>query len=498
MVTVNLTMNSSYYNSVKGTLNVLLPEVEIHNIDEDVEAELNIIVKLDTSAGIKVRSFFAGQNNLNNEIEDKEILSNSYNSNDFDKRCKERLKLSIYRLLCDYLGEDLSPWGILTGVRPTKLAHFLLERGFDYQKVDSLLENVYGVAKEKRDLLLNIIKLERSYFPTPEEAKNKVSIYLGIPFCPTRCNYCSFAAYPIAKYQKYLPNFLEALDYEIREVSKVVQDLGLVVDTIYIGGGTPTVLSSTELDRVLNNLKKYLSLSQLRDFTVEAGRADTISKAKLEVLKRQGIKRISINPQTMNLKTLEVIGRKHSVDEVTKSFSLAREIGFENINMDMIIGLPGEGIDDVKRTLLRIKDLNPDSLTVHTMAIKRASRLKRSLEDNNLPSDREVSEMLKYTKKMTKELDLIPYYMYRQKNILGNLENIGYAKAGKESIYNILMMEERETVIGLGGGSITKLINTQDYSLERLVNPKFPKQYIEEIKERTNEKISKINELFYK
>jgi len=272
----------------------------------------------------------------------------------------------------------------------------------------------------------------------------------------------------------------------------------LKVDTLYIGGGTPTVLSAEELDVLLALLKKYFIHPSLREFTVEAGRADTIDKDKLQLLKDYGVERISINPQTMNQSTLDHIGRCHTVEEVVESFNLAREIGFENINMDIIIGLPDENISDVEHTLEEIEKLNPDSFTVHTLAIKRASRLKNNLDDTDLSSATEVEEMIHLTEGLAKKIGLIPYYMYRQKHILGNLENVGYAKSGEESIYNIIMMEERETVIGLGGGAITKLVNPEDWSLERLYNPKFPGQYSSEIKERTITKVSKLKGFYTK
>ncbi|OCL25142.1 coproporphyrinogen dehydrogenase HemZ [Orenia metallireducens] len=494
---VNLDINPKYYQSVKDTLEILLPEVELHYIEEEIDG-VTVICELDTSDGIEVNSYLKGDNPLEENIKDKEILADIYSEDDFSKRIKERLKLSLYRLLSKYLKKKISPWGILVGVRPTKIGHYLLDRGLDYQTIDNYLEDIYGVSKKKRDLLLGVIKLERNYLPNPKDAKNKVSIYVGIPFCPTRCNYCSFASYPIEKNRRYMPDFLESLCYEIEKIGKVVNELGLEVDTLYIGGGTPTVLSTRELDKLIRLLKEYFVHPKLREFTVEAGRADTIDKAKLELLKDHGVKRVSINPQTMNQVTLDQIGRRHTVEEVIESFNLAREIGFDNINMDIIIGLPDEDISDVKHTLKEIEKLKPDSFTVHTLAIKRASRLKKNLDDTDLSSAREVEEMIYLTEELAKNLGLIPYYMYRQKHILGNLENVGYAKPGEESIYNIIMMEERETVIGLGGGAITKLINPENWSLERLYNPKFPEQYSSEIEERTIQKISKLRRFYIK
>ncbi len=493
---VRLNIEEKYYGSVKKMLSILLPELDLYRAEQQSEeVDLTVVTNLDTTDGIKVKSYLKEDSKLQDKIEDDEILNTFYDQRSFEKRCKERVKLSIYRLLSKYLNQPLSPWGILIGVRPTKIGHRLLDRGFTYQKIDEIFRDIYALAQEKRKLLLDVIKVERNYLPNQEEAQRRISIYLGVPFCPTRCNYCSFAAYPLQKYNKYLSGFLQALEYEIKTIGEVVNRLGLIVDTIYIGGGTPTVLSASQLDKMLDQLRSYFVTPQLREFTVEAGRADTINRAKLEVLKRNGIDRISINPQTMNQNTLDKIGRCHTVEEVVEAFNLAREIGFNNINMDLIVGLPDEGIDDMEVTLREIERLKPDNLTVHTMAIKRASDLKNNLTKTELASDQEAKKMLQLTKDTASKLDLDPYYMYRQKHILGNLENVGYAKDNTESIYNILMMEERETVLGLGGGAITKFINAKDWSIDRLINPKFPKQYIEEIEIRTAKKIAKLTTL---
>ncbi|GAB6100324.1 coproporphyrinogen III oxidase [Halanaerocella petrolearia] len=489
---VALDIPEKYYGSVKGMLNILLPDVDIVRAGKDDKVEITVKTTLQTEKGIKVTSLIQGEPELVEEMTDQEILAGSHTKDEFRKRCKARVKLSIYRLLCNYLKQPLSPWGILIGVRPTKIGHFLLDKGFSQKKIDYILADVYGIAQEKRDLLLKIVNKERQYLPSKKEAKKKVSIYLGIPFCPTRCAYCSFASYPFSSNQEYVADFLAALNYEIERLGKKVIDLGLQVDTLYFGGGTPTVLSAKELGDIISKLKKYFPLANLREFTVEAGRPDTITVDKLEVLKEAGVDRISINPQTMNQATLDKIGRHHTVEEVIDSFKLAREIGFKNINMDLIIGLPGEEIEDVENTLSEIKKLTPDSLTVHTLALKRAAKLDK---ETKLPTASKVKEMLVLTKKAAKELELIPYYMYRQKYMLGNLQNIGYAKSGLESIYNILMMEERQTVIGLGGGSITKLVDPQDWSLEREINPKLPDQYIRELENRTDRKIAKLTSL---
>ncbi len=496
LMKVALNLNNKYYNSVKKMLEILLPQLDIYKLGEVDNPDLNVISLLDTEEGIKVESRLKGIEGLDDKIEDKEILSSVYTGQDFKRRCKERLKLSVYRLISNYLSKPLSPWGILIGVRPTKLVHYLVDRGLDYDRINSLLKEVYAVSGNKRDLITKVVKLERNYLLTREQVKERVNIYIGIPFCPTKCSYCSFASYPIKKYKRYINSFLEALSYEIKKVGQTINKLGLKVDTIYIGGGTPTVLSLQQLQELISQLEEYFITDKLKEFAVEAGRADTITLEKLQLLKEYNVDRISINPQSMQMKTLEAIGRRHTVKEVIGSFKLARKLGFSNINMDLIIGLPQENIDDVKETLKAIEDLQPDSLTLHTLAIKRASKFNQSLSVIDLPSAVEVVEMMNLSKDTAKRLGLIPYYMYRQKHSLGNLENVGYAKRGQESIYNILMMEERANIIGLGGGSITKLINSDDWRFKRLQNPKFPAQYIEEIKIRTSKKIEQLTSLF--
>ncbi|WP_408954820.1 coproporphyrinogen dehydrogenase HemZ [Natroniella sp. ANB-PHB2] len=494
---LGLDLEDKYYNSVKSMLNILLPDLDIYNLSElsSVEVDLVITVELELSHGITVKANLIGEKRCEEEIIDQEILESIYEQQDFARRIKHRIKLSIFRVLSNYFGHSLSPWGILIGVRPTKLGHYLLKKGFSYQEIEKKFKDIYGVAQEKIALLLQVINTERNYLLSAQETKKRISIYLGIPFCPSKCNYCSFASYPVKEHKDCLNNFLAALNYELECVGQQIKELGLIVDTIYIGGGTPTVLTAEQLGNVLNKLTEEFVTDKLREFTVEAGRVDTINQTKLKLLNKFAPTRISINPQTMNQTTLDRIGRQHTVKRVKEVFKIARQLGFENINMDLIVGLPGEKKADLTETLQQIKRLQPDNLTVHTLAIKRASQIKRNLEESKLPANKEVEQMLSLTKEAADQLGLKPYYMYRQKNTLANLENIGFAKEGKESIYNILMMEERQTIIGLGGGAVTKLLDPWDWSLKRLFNPKSPFQYIEEVEERTIEKISKLTSL---
>ncbi|MGM0501703.1 MAG: coproporphyrinogen dehydrogenase HemZ [Bacillota bacterium] len=490
---IGLKIAKEYYGPVKGTLNVLLPtEIEIDKAARAKKFDIIVDARLEKlNKGIKVTTKIIGavnsEDKFSDQIIDREI---SCSEQDFKKRCRFRFKLSIYRLLCRYLDLEMNSWGILIGVRPTKLGHNLLDQGFSYQQLEEQLKEVYGVQREKRELLINIVRRERKYIPTAKEAQQKISIYLGIPFCPTKCDYCSFASYPVGEYGGYLPDFLKALNYEIKQVGNLVKNLDLDVDTVYIGGGTPTILSAAELSEVIASLKESFAIKQPREFMVEAGRPDTITEAKLKVLKELGVDRISINPQTMNQATLDKIGRDHTVADVVESYQLARTMNFSNINMDLIAGLPGEGIEELKLTLEEVKELQPDSLTVHTLTIKRAAKLRQ--QDFSAANRDQIDKMLELTKETAARLGLSPYYLYRQKSVMGNFENIGYSKPGRESIYNILMMEEREPVIGLGGGAVTKLVDSTDWSLEREINPKFPEQYINQIEKRTKSKLDKL------
>ena len=311
------------------------------------------------------------------------------------------------------------------------------------------------------------------------------SLYIGIPFCPTTCLYCSFTSFPIVSWKKRIDEYLDALDKEIAFTAELYKDK--VLDTIYIGGGTPTTLEACELTRLFASIKKSFDLTHLKEFTVEAGRADSITPDKLHVLKEAGVTRISVNPQTMKQETLDLIGRKHTVAQVKEAFLMAREAGFTNINMDLILGLPGESAADVQNTMEQIKKLDPDSLTVHSLAVKRASRLSQWIEENGISMLNNTDETMQITARGAEELNMIPYYLYRQKNMSGNFENVGYAREGKFGIYNILIMEEKQTIVALGAGSITKRV-FPDGRIERCDNVKDVNLYIEKIDEMIERK----------
>ena len=322
--------------------------------------------------------------------------------------------------------------------------------------------------------------------------KNTVSLYVSIPFCPTRCYYCSFLANSLSKYSDLKPLYVEKLLEEVKGVAKLLRETGKEVETLYIGGGTPTTLTPEEMDKLITGLYEEFDLSNIKEFTVEAGRPDTINREILEVLKKHNVTRISINPQTMNDETLEKVGRKHTVNDIIECFQLARELGFDNINMDIILGLIDEDLEMVENTLKQIEKLSPESLTVHTLAVKRTSKLKEHIDEYQLTQFDEMSKMIDLSMKYAKKMGLNPYYMYRQKHMLGNLENIGYAKEGYECIYNIQMMEERQSNIALGAGSITKFVYIDENRIERVENVKNLEQYIDRVDEMINRKYEEV------
>lgn len=422
----------------------------------------------------RLEIFFEGnRTKIRGEAGEREILSER----------KEEFGAALYRYLSDLTGKEL-PWGNLTGIRPTKIAMTMLEEGKSEEEILRFLQERHFVSKEKALLGLDIAKREREIL-APIDYENGYSLYIGIPFCPTTCLYCSFTSFPIAAWKKRVGDYLTALEKEIDFTAAIYRDKK--VDTIYIGGGTPTTLEPEELERLFGKLEEAFDLTGLKEFTVEAGRADSITAEKLAVLKAHGVTRISVNPQTMKDETLKLIGRQHTVAQVREAFYLARQAGFANINMDMILGLPGEQAEDVAATIEAVKELAPDSLTVHSLAVKRASRLRDWIEEHGISMLQNTEETMRIAADGAAALGMKPYYLYRQKNMAGNFENVGYARRGCFGIYNILIMEEKQTILALGAGTISKRIYP-DGRIERRENVKDVAQYIERIDEMIERK----------
>ena len=378
------------------------------------------------------------------------------------------------------------PWGVLDGIRPVKLARKILKSAKSPEEaVDSFMRE-YGATREKAELAVKIAGIEN---PIIDAMNPKgVSIYIGIPFCPTRCLYCSFVSNSGAKSAKLIPEYIECLKKEIKYTSEIIKGNGNTIESVYIGGGTPTTLSAELLDELLDSVFNEFDLSRNKEFTVEAGRPDTITQDKLKVIKDYGIDRISINPQTMNQSVLDTIGRNHTPDDIKKAMYLARECGIGTINMDIIAGLPGETLDMFKYTVEEVESLLPENTTVHTMSIKRSSKLNETLTEYSLTDSYDVSKMVDFARNTIIANGKNPYYLYRQKNMLGNLENVGYANSGTESLYNIYIMEEVQTIISLGSGGVTKTVDRETDRIERIFNVKEPKDYIERIDEMLRRK----------
>lgn len=396
---------------------------------------------------------------------------------------KDGFKSFLYKSLQHFTGQSL-PWGNLTGIRPTKLAYGMLEEGRSDEEIREFLESRHFVSRQKADLSIDIAKRERELLADVHYEEG-YSLYIGIPFCPTTCMYCSFTSYPIAAYRRQVEAYIDCVIREMEYVSK--RYAHKILDSVYIGGGTPTTLEAEQLDRLISALKGLFDFSMVKEFTVEAGRADSITEDKLQVLFKHGVSRISVNPQTMKQETLDIIGRRATVSQVVEAYGMARRVGFTNINMDLILGLPGETEADVQNTVDRVVELAPDSLTVHSLAVKRASRLNRWIQENGVSMLRNTDETMEIAAKGAKRLGMEPYYLYRQKNMSGNFENVGYAKPGKLGLYNILIMEEKQTILALGAGSITKRV-FPDGRIERCENVKDVASFIERIDEMIERK----------
>lgn len=423
------------------------------------------------------------------------------------KQVKDTLKRQIYEMLRDYTGKEL-PWGTLSGIRPTKIPMKMLEEGLSKDEIIKNIQGTYLTSDEKTELAIRIAENERKLLANVPHGAGTFSLYVHVPFCPSICLYCTFSASPVKVWEKRMDEYLDAVESELacgfplgqlpdseKKVEFTPDDNRSPV-TFYVGGGTPTSLSASQLDRLLGMCEKYYDLSNCVERTVEAGRPDSITTEKLEVMRRHHITRISVNPQTMNQRTLDLIGRHHTVEDTRRAFRMAREAGFDNINMDIILGLPGEEAPDVRNTLRLIEELGPDSLTVHSLAVKRASRLTKTLREEHAAgkiADYSRYEGLTFVNsgeiigsayESALRMGMEPYYLYRQKNMKGGLENTGFAKPGRECLYNILIMEEMQEIRAFGAGASTKTVSS-DGRIERIINPKDVKTYLERVAANT-------------
>lgn len=410
-------------------------------------------------------------------VMDREGNSSQEQSKSDAGEVKKAVNVALLKGLSTFTGVE-QPWGILTGVRPVKIYHNLLLQGLTDEQIAKHLEEKYLIKPAKIKVMERIVHNQLKVIPDLHHLDKEVSVYIGIPFCPTKCAYCTFPAYSIQGKQGSVDAFLQGLHIEIEEMGNWLKKHQLGITTIYFGGGTPTSITAEEMDALFTAIERFFpNGGRSRELTVEAGRPDTITPDKIEVMKKWKVDRISINPQSFTQRTLQAIGRHHTVEETLEKYDLARKMGMNNINMDLIIGLPGEGMQEFLHSLEMVERLRPESLTVHTLSFKSASTMTKNREKYQVASREEVAEIIRHTENWTLEQGYTPYYLYRQKNILGNQENVGYALPGKESLYNIIIMEEKQTILGLGCGAVSKVISPITKKITRYANPKEPKAY---------------------
>lgn len=482
--------NHHYQYAIQNMAHIFYPEESVAFVDHSVtqsngDIAVNSVLKDEQHQVEAFTEVYDGKVKASASVARKYDAKHIKDTHQYHRLCREAVTLSFYRA-AKKIRKANTPWGILMGIRPTKIVHELMADGKSDREIIDILTNRYAVSDEKKQLVLQVAHHERNILR--QLHPNSAGLYIGIPFCPTRCIYCSFVSNAVYRAQQYIQPYLDALIKEIRYTQKIIGHMGWHIPCVYIGGGTPTVLTPLQLEKLLDAVYTQLDRQGIKEFTVEAGRPDTIDTERLKVLKKYNVTRLSINPQTMNRPTLKKIGRLHTPEDIVRSFALARDLGFNNINMDVIVGLPDETVDMYKHTLAEIQKLDPENITVHTMSIKRGSRLNEKKGAYVLSQSHTVREMLSYTQQFMRQNCKSPYYLYRQKNMLGNLENVGYCKPGQESIYNIQIMEEQHTIVGMGCGAVTKMVDTRKNHIDRIFNVKEVSDYIGRIDEMIQRK----------
>ena len=375
----------------------------------------------------------------------------------------------------------IPPWGILTGVRPSKVATELIEAGNGIIRSKRILRDEYFLNPQKAALVVSVANLEMQL--TKKLPGNLCSLYISIPFCPSRCTYCSFVSFTSSKLLSLIQEYLEKLYTDLENMIGIIRDLGQTIATVYIGGGTPTVLSAEQLDTLLGKIESLVDVGSLMEFTLESGRPDTITEEKLAIAKRHGVTRISVNPQTLSDEILEKVGRRHTVADFYRAYEMAERSGIPHINVDLIAGLPGDSFAEFSHTIDGVLALDPSNLTVHTFCVKKAADVLKENSHIYSLTGGDVGKSISYSQLRTKLSGYRPYYLYRQKNTVGNLENVGYAKEGAEGMYNIFMMEELHSIFAVGAGAVTKLvsrhrIDCEESHISRIFTPKYPYEYL--------------------
>lgn len=454
-------VNHKFHYEMENLCRVFYPyeSIRVLHGDEEGEDSLCVVTSLEeTTTGYTIKVSFGDDL--------REVRETDYDN------CELEMAVLLFSILCDVTGYT-PKWGILTGVRPSKLMNTLISQMGEKEAVEYFTEKLL-VTAEKTNLALSVAKAEEKIMSLSDE--KSFSLYVSIPFCPTRCNYCSFVSHSIAQAKKLLPEYVEKLCEEIRCTAEIAKSLGLRLESVYWGGGTPTTLSAEQLEKVCSEIETNFDLSDCREYTIEAGRADTVTPEKLDVIKSHAVTRISVNPQTFNDEVLVSIGRKHTVADVLDIYDTAREKGFDNINMDLIAGLTDDSLESFCRSVDKAVELSPENITLHTLALKRSSAIVTGGID--VESGETANKMLEYAAGQFYLHGYVPYYMYRQSRSLGNLENVGWCKPGYECLYNIFMMEECHTILGVGAGAVIKLKEPNGRNIERIFNYKYPYEYI--------------------
>ena len=473
-----ININNSYHYEMENLIRVFLPDIKIIRAEEIVEGEDYCLLTLDVNK-VTIALSLGGKIY---KCQGKFCLGCRPKGETIESYMERKMAVMLYDLLRDITGYT-PPWGILTGVRPAKLMTKLIASQGE-EKAVKYFKDELKVSEDKTNLALMVSKNET---PIIEGSKpDSYSLYVSVPFCPTRCSYCSFISHSNESAKKLIPEYVEKLCEEIVETAKIAKDLKLRLESVYIGGGTPTVLTAPQLKRVTDALSENFDLSGISEYTIEAGRPDSIDSDKLDVIKSCGCTRISINPQTFSDSVLKEIGRNHTSAQTLEAFSMAREKGFDNINMDLIAGLPTDTLESFEKTLDTAIAGNPENITVHTLALKRSSTIVTEGKATNSPTL--TSDMLKLVQTKLTDAGYEPYYMYRQSKSLGNLENVGWAKKGFEGLYNIYMMEECHTILSVGAGAVIKLKAPHSGEIERIYNYKYPYEYIGNFQEILNRK----------
>jgi oxygen-independent coproporphyrinogen-3 oxidase len=489
-----------------------LQHLQLKDMDNSILADENNpdifileVKRQDISNNIEIRL-----ENRGNEYEHIEHVRSECFKEEVINRGRRLLRLAVYRVLCEYYADisthrtdlesiqnhgGLSPWGVLTGVRPTKIVHRLIEQGFTKERILSLLQEEYGIRKDKANLVYETADYQLPFILNKSDSTKKISIYICIPFCPTRCHYCSFPSFSLHKWGYLLDEYIEALARELNEIGEYIKQVNFSVQEVYFGGGTPTLLTALQLERLLQTLHNSFPLTEDCEITVEGGRPDTLNYGKLLTLKNNKVNRLCINPQTMCEQTLQNIGRQHTKTDVLESYRLAKEIGIPIINMDLIIGLPGENENILKQTLNAVLNLHPENITLHALSIKRTAVYGQ--EKVKIPAWIQGQAMMKLAQESMEKEKYIPYYLYRQKDILAHGENVGYTLEGYACRYNIKMMEEKQTILGFGVGAGSKVLNLLHGGIDNVYNPKDLLLYLSRLDEIIAKKVDKLKGIVY-